>query len=113
MWAVEIPIGSEAGFNGVIDLVSMHAHTYTGDPKGVVGDIPAEYLAAAQAAREKLIDIVAEADDQLIEKYLGGEEITTAELLAGIHKGILERRIFPVVCAAGGRTAWAPISCST
>jgi elongation factor G len=101
--AVEIPMGSEAGFNGIIDLVSMHSHIYSGGPNGEVGDIPAEYADAAQAARERLIDIVAEADDQLIEKYLGGDEITTAELLAGIHKGILERRIFPVVCAAGGK----------
>ncbi len=46
---------------------------------------------------------MAEADDELIEKYLDGEEITTEELLAGIHKGILERRIFPVMCAAGGK----------
>ena len=101
--AVEIPMGSEAGFNGIIDLVSMHSHVYSGGPKGEVGEIPAEYAEAAQAARERLIDIVAEADDELIEKYLSGEEITTAELLAGIHKGILERRIFPVVCAAGGK----------
>ena len=101
--AVEIPIGSEAGFTGIIDLVSMHAHIDAGSPKGAVGEIPAEYADVAQAARERLIDVVAEADDELIEKYLGGQEITTGELLAGIHKGILQRRIFPVVCAAGGK----------
>ena len=101
--AVEIPIGTEGGFRGVIDLVSMTATTYAGSPKGTTGDIPADHLPAAESAREKLIDVVAEADDELIEKYLGGEEITTEELIDGIHKGILERRIFPVVCAAGGK----------
>ncbi len=101
--AVEIPMGAEGDFHGVIDLVHMTATTYAGSPTGTEGDIPAEWADAAQAAREKLIDIVAEADDQLIEKYLGGEEVTQEELIAGIHKGILERRIFPVVCAAGGK----------
>jgi elongation factor G len=101
--AVEIPIGAEGDFRGVIDLVSMEATTYVGGPKGTVGPIPSELQEEAQAARERLIDIVAEADDELIEKYLGGEEITTQELIAGIHKGILERRIFPVVCASGGK----------
>jgi elongation factor G len=101
--AVEIPMGSEGDFHGVIDLVHMTATTYVNGPKGTEGEVPAEWADAAQAAREKLIDIVAEADDELIEKYLGGEEVTQEELIAGIHKGILERRIFPVVCAAGGK----------
>lgn len=101
--AVEIPIGTEGGFHGVVDLVAMEATTYVSGPKGTVGPIPAELQNDAQAARERLIDIVAEADDQLIEKYLGGEEVTTEELISGIHKGILERRIFPVVCASGGK----------
>lgn len=101
--AVEIPLGAEGDLRGVIDLVHMTATTYAGGPKGTEGEIPADHQAAAEAAREKLMDIVAEADDVLIEKYLGGEEITTEELIAALHKGILETRIFPVVCAAGGK----------
>ena len=100
--AVEIPMGSGPAIQGVIDLVHMTATTYAASPTGTEGDIPAEYAAAAEAARERLMDIVAEADDVLIEKYLGGEAITTEELIAALHKGILETRIFPVVCAAAG-----------
>jgi elongation factor G len=100
--AIQIPIGSEAGFRGVVNLVSMTATTYDGGaPQGATGDIPDDLADAAQAAREALIDVVAENDDALIEKYLEGEEITTEELIAAILAGVKEGRIFPVVCAAG------------
>ncbi len=99
---IQIPIGSEAGFRGVVNLVSMTATTYAGDPaSATTGPIPDELAGAAQAAREHLIDMVAESDDALIEKYLEGEEITTDELIAAILVGVEEGRIFPVVCAAG------------
>jgi elongation factor G len=100
--AIQIPIGSEAGFRGVVNLVSMTATTYDGgSPAGATGDIPDDLADAAQAAREALIDVVAENDDALIEKYLEGEEITTEELIGAILAGVKEGRIFPVVCAAG------------
>ena len=87
--AIQIPIGSEAGFRGVVNLVSMTATTYdAGSPTGSTGPIPDDLADAAQAAREALIDVVAENDDALIEKYLEGEEITTEELIGAI----LDRR---------------------
>jgi elongation factor G len=101
--AIQIPIGAEAGFRGVVNLVSMTATTYADEsPKGTTGPIPDDMAGAAQAARERLIDVVAEADDALIEKYLEGEEITTEELIGAILTGVAEGRLAPVVCAAGG-----------
>jgi elongation factor G len=101
--AIQIPIGAEDGFRGVVNLVSMTATTYdAGSPAGATGPIPDDLSDAAEAAREALIDVVAENDDALIEKYLEGHEITTDELIAGILAGVQEGRIFPVVCAAGG-----------
>ena len=103
--AIQIPIGSEAGFRGVVNLVSMTATTYDGgSPAGATAPIPDDLADAAQAAREALIDVVAENDDALIEKYLEGEQITTEELIAAILAGVEEGRIFPVVCAAGAPT---------
>jgi elongation factor G len=100
--AIQVPIGSEAGFRGVVNLVSMTATTYdAGTPAGSTGEIPDDLADEAQAAREALIDVVAENDDALIEKYLEGEEITTEELIGAILAGVKEGRIFPVVCAAG------------
>ena len=103
---VEIPIGIGPSLKGVIDLVDMNATMYTDGPNGSTGEIPAADLEAAQAARERLMDIVAESDDVLIEKYLAGEPITHDELVGAIHRGILERRIYPVLCAAGGRAGF-------
>ena len=100
--AIQMPIGSEAGFRGVVNLVSMTATTYDGgSPAGSTGPIPDDLADAAQAAREALIDVVAENDDALIEKYLEGEEITTEELIGAILTGVKVGRIFPVACAAG------------
>jgi elongation factor G len=101
--AIQIPIGSEHDFRGVVNLVSMTATTYDDSPTGTSGDIPADVADAAAAAREKLIDVVAENDDALIEKYLEGEEITTDELIAALCQGIAEGRLCPVVCTAGGK----------
>ena len=100
--AIQMPIGSEAGFRGVVNLVSMTATTYDGgSPSGATGPIPDDLADAAQAAREALIDVVAENDDALIEKYLEGEEITTEELIGAILTGVKDGRIFTVACAAG------------
>jgi elongation factor G len=101
--AIQIPLGAESDLRGVVNLVSMTATTYAGgDLAGVTGPIPAEAAAAAQAAREHLIDVVAEKDDALIEKYLEGQEITTDELIGAILAGVAEGRLAPVVCTAGG-----------
>jgi elongation factor G len=100
--AIQVPLGSEGGFHGVVNLLSMTATTYSdGRLEGTTGPIPEEVAGAAQAAREHLIDVVAEKDDALIEKYLEGEEITTDELIGAILSGVAEGRISPVVCVAG------------
>ena len=99
---IQIPVGSEGGFHGVVNLVSMTATTYAGgDAHGTTGPIPDDLADAAQSAREHLIDVVAEKDDALIEKYLEGEEITTEEIIGAILTGVAEGRVHPVVCVAG------------
>ncbi len=97
--AVQLPIGKEHEFSGVVDLLTMKAHTYTGG-KASVGDIPAELADAAAAAREKLIDAVASTNDDLAEKYLMEEEITAAELNAAFAAAVAAAQLFPVACAS-------------
>ncbi len=87
--AIQLPMGGEDRFAGVIDLVRMKALRYRDETIGAdyqVEDIPAEYLAEAQAYREKLIEKVSEADDKLLEKYLSGEEIGEAEIKAALRR---------------------------
>ena len=89
--AIQLPIGAEDKFIGVIDLVRMKAITYKDETMGadyIVADIPAEYAEEAKEFREKLIEKVSEADDKILEKYLGGEEITEAEIKAALRKRV-------------------------
>jgi elongation factor G len=91
--AIQLPIGSEDKFTGVIDLVRMKAITYKDETMGadyIVEDIPAELEAEAKAYREKLIEKVSEVDDKILEKYLGGEEISEAEVKAALRKRVIE-----------------------
>lgn len=74
--------------------------------------VPDDLADAARAARDQLVEAVAETDDELIERYLSGEEISTQELVA-IRAGVREGRLFPVVCAASKRAGWAPTASST
>ncbi len=97
--AVQLPIGSEHDFSGVVDLLSMKAYTYA-DGKGSEGEVPAELADAAATAREKLIDAVASTDDDLAEKYLMEEEITADELNAAFAAAVATAQIFPVACVA-------------
>ena len=93
--AVQIPMGAEAEFRGVIDIIRMKAYTHAGDKEEVL-DIPAEFTAAAEAAREKLTDLVAEADESLMEKYLEGETLSQEELEALLDKAIAQGIFIPV-----------------
>lgn len=94
--AVTIPIGYDKNFRGVIDVLRMKAHYIDGD-KDRVEDIPAEYADQARAAREKLCDLVAEADDELMMKYLEGEEeLTQEELESLLDKAIAQELFIPV-----------------
>ncbi len=93
--AVQIPMGSEAEFRGVIDVIRMKAYHHEGDKEEVL-DIPAEFIDAAEAAREKLTDLVAEADETLMEKYLDGERLNQEELEALLDKAIAQGIFIPV-----------------
>jgi elongation factor G len=107
--AVQLPLGTEDKFAGVIDLVRMKAIRYKDETMGadyLVEEIPAEYLEDARAHREKLIEKVSEANDHLLEKYLAGEEISEDEIRATIRKRTIEsvrheRSPFvPVICGS-------------
>lgn len=99
---IQLPIGSEDDFRGIIDLIKMKAEIYTNDLGTDIleEDIPAEYLDQAQEYREKLVEAVAETDEELMMKYLEGEEITNEELKAGIRKATINVEFFPVLCGS-------------
>ncbi len=99
--AIQLPLGAEDQFVGVIDLVEMKAYRYPDETMGAeyqTEEIPQNLLAAAKLAREHLIEKVSEVDDHLTEKYVHGEAITIAELKAGIRRGTIALKLFPVVC---------------
>lgn len=99
---IQLPIGSEDDFRGIIDLIKMKAEIYTNDLGTDIleEDIPAEYLDQAQEYREKLVEAVAETDEELMMKYLEGEEITNEELKASIRKATINVEFFPVLCGS-------------
>ena len=99
---IQLPIGSEDDFRGIIDLIKMKAEIYTNDLGTDIleEDIPAEYLEQAQEYREKLVEAVAETDEDLMMKYLEGEEITNEELKAAIRKATINVEFFPVLCGS-------------
>ena len=99
---IQLPIGSEDDFRGIIDLIKMKAEIYTNDLGTDIleEDIPAEYLDQAQEYREKLVEAVAETDEDLMMKYLEGEEITNDELKAAIRKATINVEFYPVLCGS-------------
>ena len=99
---IQLPIGAEDQFEAIIDLVEMKAHFYTNDlgTDIEVRDIPEEYKAQADEYHEKLVEAVAELDEELMEKYLGGEEISVEELKAAIRKGTVNVEFYPVICGS-------------
>jgi elongation factor G len=96
---IHLPIGEEKGFKGIVDLVASKAYTFATDGSGkqTEGEIPAELAAAAQTAREALIEMVAEADDALMEKFFDAGTLTQDELIAGLKRAVATARIFPVL----------------
>jgi elongation factor G len=93
--AVQIPLGREAELRGVIDIIRMKAYCHQGDKEEITA-IPAEYVDAAEAARDKLCELVAEADDDLMEKYLEGERLNQEELETLLDKAIAKGIFIPV-----------------
>ncbi|MDU1131092.1 MAG: elongation factor G, partial [Veillonella sp.] len=100
--AIQVPIGAEDTFKGIIDLMTMKAEIYLSDDgkEFEITDIPAEYQEVAEARREMMIDAIAETDDDIMMKYLEGEEITEEELKAALRKAVIANQLFPVLCGS-------------
>ena len=100
---VQIPIGSEKNLKGVVDLVTMKAYSYDmgGNGKGKEVPIPADLQAAAQAAHEKLVEIIAEGKDELMTEYFDKGTIAEEHLIPALHEAIRDDKIFPVLFASG------------
>jgi len=100
---IQLPVGAEDQFKGVVDLVKMKARIWRDETLGAKYDdvdIPAELLEQAKEYREKLIEAVAETDDTLFEKFVEGRAVTEQELMAGIRKATIAQKIFPVICGS-------------
>ncbi|RJQ42866.1 MAG: elongation factor G [Gaiellales bacterium] len=104
--AAQLPIGSEDGFAGVIDLLTMKAYGYEGD-KAKELDIPDELTDQVEEYREKLMDAVAENDDAVMEKYLEGEKLTNEEMMSAMKKGVAAGTVYPVLASSATRTVGA------
>ena len=100
---LQLPIGSEKNLSGIIDLVRMKAYTYDmgGNGKGKEGEIPATLASAAQEAHEKLVEMIAEGNDALMEEFFDKGTIPEEHLIPALHEAIREDRIFPVLFASG------------
>ena len=100
---LQLPIGSEKSLSGIIDLVRMKAYTYEmgGNGKGKEGEIPGNLAAAAQEAHEKLVEMIAEGNDALMEEFFDQGTIPEEHLIPALHEAIREDRIFPVLFASG------------
>ncbi|UCD89588.1 MAG: elongation factor G [Desulfobacterales bacterium] len=97
---LQIPIGSEAGFKGVIDLIRMKAYTYDEKGKANLVDIPSDLENQVEEERENLIENVIESDDELLERYLEGESLSDDELNTALRQGTLSRTFVPVMCGS-------------
>ncbi|HEY3135621.1 MAG TPA: elongation factor G [Blastocatellia bacterium] len=101
--AIQIPVGAEEQFRGVIDLVTMRAFLYNVEDKGAEPEIvetPDELRADAEAAREKMIEALADADDQIAEKYLGGQTVSEDEIRAALRRETIALKLVPVIAGS-------------
>ena len=104
---LQLPIGAEDNFDGVVDLIDMQAITWRGKvetgAEPTIEEIPADLQDKAEEYREKLLEAVAESDEELMEKYFGGEELTKEEIKAAIRKMTVNSEIYPVLCGTAYR----------
>ncbi len=100
--AIQLPIGAENDFKGIIDLVENKAHMYKDDlgKEVEVVDVPDEYKAQVEELRNEMVEKIAELDEDLTMKFLEGEEITIEELKTALRKGVVSVKIFPVICGS-------------
>ena len=99
---IQLPVGAEENFKGIVDLIKMKAFIHKDDlgKEIEVCDIPADLQAQAEEFRSKLIEAAAEQDDDLMMKYLEGEELTEEEIIKGIRKGTIANKLIPVCCGS-------------
>jgi elongation factor G len=100
---IQIPVGAEDQFKGIVDLVAMKAVIWRDETLGAefdIVDIPADLVEKAKEYRDKLVEAVSEFDDHLFEKFINGEALTVEEIQAGIRKATLAMKIFPVICGS-------------
>ncbi|MFO7890026.1 MAG: GTP-binding protein [bacterium] len=101
---VQLPIGSEETFEGIVDLLKMKAYYFKAGPEGKSQfeekDIPGELKEKTNEFRQKMIEAVAEFDDEILMKYLDGEELTQEEILSCLKGGMINRKVFPVLCGS-------------
>ena len=100
---IQLPVGQAEAFSGVIDLIDMKALIFDGKNSFAETEIPAGLLENAVSARQQLVEAAAEMDDDLLTKYLDGEELTNTDIVNGLRKGIGLARIFPVMCGSAYR----------
>lgn len=100
--AIQLPIGSEDKFSGMIDIVEMYAEIYKDDLGKQIDivEVPKEYQEKAKEARQALIEVIAESDERLLEKYLEGEELSIGDIKSGIRKMTIAGELVPVLCGA-------------
>jgi elongation factor G len=101
--AIQLPLGQEADFNGVVDLLNMKTYQFSNEGRDlVIGEIPAELQDAAKKARENLFESIASSDDALLEKYLESGELSDEEARKGLNIAVRKRELYPVLAASGG-----------
>jgi elongation factor G len=102
---IHLPLGEEKSFSGIIDLIRMKSSCYKadGDGKGKEADIPTPQEAAADAAHEALIEMIAEGDDELMEEFFATGTLPVEHIISGLKKAVGNRRIFPVLCASASQ----------
>jgi elongation factor G len=98
---IQLPLGEEKAFTGIVDLVRMKAQMFGGDGKMTEGEIPSSLADAAQHAREQLIEMVAEVDEQLMETFFAEGTLTQEQLVSGLRSATIAGKIFPLVCTSG------------
>ncbi len=97
---IQVPIGSEANFNGVVDLIGMQAYTYDNKGKATKVDIPSQMQDLVSEQHDTLVENIVESDDALLERYLEGESLSDDEINAALKKAILSRELVPVLCGS-------------
>ena len=101
--AVEIPIGEADSFKGVVDLLHMKAYEYSGEGDREEIDIPDDLKDTAEAEREALIEVAAEADDTLLEKFFDQGTLEPADIRRGLQKGMIHGKVYPILCGAAAK----------